>query len=251
MPRLTQDERKHAIGMLWAGTRARHLATASDCVPATIRRFQQRPLVATVTQHPQIGRSYLRNCFMPAGQTATEQRVSSNCRTRRKSPICWPYFNTSTSPWTTDVGTRTCRVDSYMMALRAVHRWQSVSSVWCRQGERLTANCVPQADNWGTTNIMVWDGISRDHQTPLHVCQREITAAVYQEVLQTIAAPFLRNRSHQAVLHQDNHTPHCSQNTRLHAATACDHSAMAFHFARFVSNRALWNDLGRVNDRNL
>ena len=257
------------------GLRVRQIATALNCVPLTIRRLQHRyqetgsvedrprkgrPKVTTAAQDHQLVRRHLRDRFMAAERTAAEQRVSARTVRRRLAtaglaarrpfigPILTPRHRLQRLTWAQEhVGWTATRWRTVLFTDESrfcLDRADGRLRVWCRQGERMAANCVLQADSWGARSVMVWGRISRDHRTPLHVFEGRITAAVYQEdVLQTIAVPFLRNHRHLAVLQQDNATPHCSKNARLPATTACDHSAMAFTFAGFISDRAL---VGRV-----
>ena len=246
MPRLTQDERNQAMGMLQAGMQVRHIAAALNCVPSTIRRLQQRyeetgsvqdrprdgrPHATTVAQDRQLVRRHLQNRFTPATQTATQLRVSSRTVRRRLAtaglvarrpfigPILTPRHCLQRLTWAQEhVRWTAAKWRSVLFTDESrfcLHQADGRLRVWRRQGERMAPDCVLQADSWCARSIMVWGGISRDHRTPLHVFESRITAAVYQEdVLQNIVVPFLRNHRHLAVLQQDNATPHSARRTQ-------------------------------------
>ena len=83
--------------------------------------------------------------------------------------------------------------------------------MWRRKNERLSDNCILEADRYGGTNIMVWGAISYDYKSQLHFCEESVTGQYYTDnILSTIVVPMLQNNTRISIFQQDNARAHTS-----------------------------------------
>lgn len=81
--------------------------------------------------------------------------------------------------------------------------------VWRRAHEQLQDDAVQETAAFGGGSIMVWGGISRHHRTPLYHVEGMLNGQRYlQEILQPLVTAALQQIGPQAVLQDDNATPH-------------------------------------------
>lgn len=251
MPRLREEQRLRAIGMLEAGLEQRRIALIMACSTSTISRLMTRytatgsvkdlprsgrPPVTTDRQDRAIRLSHLRDRFRTATATAAEIRGSrgrpispqtvirrlkkAGLRSRR------PYFGPILS-----IQNRMNR----LQWARDHHRWTferwntvlfsdesrfcvSMSDgrqrVWRRKGERYSQCCIQERDRWGGGGVMVWGGISGRHRTPLVIVQGTINAQRYrEEILRDHVLPFLEIHPDVTIFQQDNARPHVARDT--------------------------------------
>lgn len=250
MPRLSEDERNRALGMLQAGMSkvdvARHFGCHRNTIQALWRRFQQlgnvrdrprpgRPRVTSRRQDNHIRLVHLRNRFQSSSLTARTipglRRISSrtvrnrlrqrNIRPRR--PAVRPVLLQRH---------RTARLACARRHLRfRFNDWTGVlftdesrfhldgsdgrCRVYRRPGERYSDACVVQRQTFGGGSVMVWGGITRNGRTPLQLVNGNLTGIRYRdEILQRHVIPFIQNQGRQITLQQDNARPHVARVVR-------------------------------------
>ena len=245
MPRLRQNERDRAVGMLAAGTTVTPVARLFGCSRATIhnlgRRYNQagdtvdaprsgRPKATTPRQDRMITLTHLRNRFQPATVTARQFHVSGQTirnrlrRNRRKIRARRPYRG--------PILLRRHR-DARLQWSRRHLRWRRVDlnnvlfsdearfnlshadgriRVYRRTGERYVSCCVIQRDRFGGGSVMVWGGICSGRKTRLLVLDGNLNAQRYiNEVLVPEVIPFLLQNGPNLIFQQDNARPHVAR----------------------------------------
>ena len=203
MPRLSNNDRNQALGMLQlrAGTSTREVVRLFNCHQSTVVRLRQRfqttnnvsdrprpgqPRVTTDHQDRNIQLQHLHNRFKTAASTARETPGRHNppissatvrengLRARRpfRGPLLTPQHRQQRLAW----------ARTYLQWTR--QRWQEVLfsdeshfcisnadgriRVWRRQNERLAAYCINEVDRWGGANVMIWAAVSfRYKSSPL------------------------------------------------------------------------------------
>ena len=225
MPRLRQNERDRAVGMLAAGTTVTRVARLFGCSRATIhnlgRRYNQtgdtvdaprsgRPKATTPRQDRMITLTHLRNRFQPATVTARQFHVSGQTirnrlrRNRRKirarrpyrGPILLRRHRDARLQWSRR-NLRWRRVDWNNVLFSDEARFNLSHAdgrirVYRRTGERYADCCVIQRDRFGGGSVMVWGGICGGRKTRLLVLDGNLNAQRYiNEVLVPEVIPFL------------------------------------------------------------
>jgi transposase len=201
MPRLDENQRLRAIGILQAGLAqnvvARHFGSHRNTILSLWRRFRQygstrnhrrsgRPRVTSRRQDNHTRLVHLRNRFQTSNLTARSipglRPISSrtvrnsirkhNIRPRRPAirPILLPRHRAARLSW--------CR--RYLRF--RIQDWANIlftdesrfhldssdgrSRVYRRVGERYTVACVIQRQSFGGGSVMVWGGITAHGRTP-------------------------------------------------------------------------------------
>jgi len=251
MPRLRQNERERAVGMVQAGMRHEDVANQFGCSKLTITRLMSRvrqtggtadrprsgrPRVTSERQDRHIRLIHLRNRFIPATITAAQTpgrhnpRISpqtvrnrlreANLRARR--------------PLTGAMLTARHRRERLRWANARLHwnriRWQHVifsdesrfllrrsdgrTRVYRRPNERFADACVHECDRFGGGGVMVWAGITHCGRTELKIVEGRLTGLRYRdEILQPIVQPFIARHGNRHTFQQDN--------ARCHVAHVC------------------------------
>ena len=254
MPRLDDEQRNRAVGMLRAGMSIRQVAAAYQVHHTTIYRLTQRlagtgsvsdlprsgaPRATTPRQDRAMHRSHLRDRFQTAADTARAtlgrhgRPISSRTVRRRLSnqglTCCRPYVG----PVLTDRHRQARRNWAANNAFLGRHPWRNVvfsdESRFCvshvdgrvrvyrRRGERYQDTCVVQHHRFGGPSVMVWGAITSDFRSQLVVINGNLTAQRYvNDVLQPILLPFLAQHGgpNRLVFQHDNATPHSARVTR-------------------------------------
>lgn len=84
--------------------------------------------------------------------------------------------------------------------------------VWRRPGEQLMNNTLMEVTPFGGGSVMVWGGISRHHRTPLYHIDGNLNGQRYlQEIVQPMVTVALQQIGQNAILQDDNATPHRSR----------------------------------------
>ena len=249
MPRLSNNDRNQALGMLRAGISTREVARLFNCHQSTVVRLRQRfqttnnvsdrprpgqPRVTTDQQDRHIRLQHLRNRFKTAASTARETpgrhnlRISSatvrrrlrenGLRARRpfRGPLLTPRHHQQRLAW----------ARTHLQWTR--QRWQEVLfsdescfcisnadgriRVWRRQNERLAACCINEVDRWGGANVMIWAAVSFRYKSPLHFCDRSLTGQRYRdEILAPYVVPMFQAHQDLRIFQQDNARPHTAR----------------------------------------
>ena len=249
MPRLSNNDRKQALGMLRAGISTREVARLFNCHQSTVVRLRQRfqtmnnvsdrsrpgqPRVTTDQQDHHIRLQHLRNRFKTAASTARETpgrhnpRISSatvrrrlrenGLRARRpfRGPLLTPRHRQQRLAW----------ARTHLQWTR--QRWQEVLfsdescfcisnadgriRVWRRQNERLAACCIYEVDRWGGTIVMNWAAVSFRYKSPLHFCDRSHTEQRFRdEILAPYVVPMFQAHQDLRIFQQDNACPHTAR----------------------------------------
>ena len=252
MPRLGNDERHHAMGMLDGGMSCRQVAHHFGCSPSTITRLLQRHReTGSVNDRPRSGRErvttpdqdryivlqHLRDRFLTASETAAatpgrhQPRISGNTvrrrlyesdlRARRPAMVTLltPERRQNRLIWSRTHARWTQRNWNQVMfsdeSRFCLSKPDGRERVWRRRGERYAECCVRQYNRWGGASAMVWAGISFNHKSPLVVINGNITARRYiDDVLDPVMVPFLNTNPDITVFQQDNARPHTARITR-------------------------------------
>lgn len=248
MPRISENDRLRAVGMLQAGIAqnavAQRFGVHRNTISALWRRFQQRgnvrdlprpgrPRVTSIRQDNYIRLTHLRNRFQPATLTArtipglrpisgrtVRNRLREHSITPRRPairPTLLLRHRQRRRQW--------CR--QYLRLPRAY--WNNVlftdesrfhleSSdgrvrVYRRRGERYLDPCVFQRQRFGGGgSIMVWGGISSQGRTQLVIVRGNLTGVRYRdEIVIPHVLPFLQRQGRNMTFQQDNARPHVAR----------------------------------------
>jgi len=251
MPRLSQGQRHHALGLAEGGVPITQIAQRMGCTRRTIQRLIERQQeTGSVDDRPRPGRErvttpgqdrhirlmHLRDRFRTAAQTARETQgvnhrpVSSSTveRRLRSSGLTArrPYRGNLLTQPRRERRLQWCRAHSRWTRQQwntvlftdesrfCVSRADGRERVWRRTGERYADACVRQADRWGGPSVMVWAGISNRYRTPLVVIQGILNARRYiDEVLEPHMVPFMEQHQDLAIFQQDNARAHSARLT--------------------------------------
>ena len=272
MPRLRQNDRERAVGMVQAGMTHQAVADHFNVSRITISRLTIRLRQTDRTNdRPRNGRSrvtsqrqdrhlrliYLRNRTITAEDTArrapglanvriSDQTVHRRLREsglRARRPVVGPILKQRH---------RTARL-TWARARRCwrLHTWQHIlfsdefrfslrfsDGCYRRRGERFTDQCVYESDRFGGGSVMVWAGICHDGRTQLKIDQGTLNTVKYRdEILDPIVLPFLQQRNSDDVFRHDN--------ARCHVARVCQVSLNQNHI-RVLSWPALSPDLSSI-----
>lgn len=284
MPRLTTDQRHHAMGLLEGGLSVRQVARRMGCTPPTIINLRRRHAETdSVNDRPRPGRErvttedddrqivlqHLRDRFRTATQTAAETpgrhqpRISASTVRRRLHA----RDLRSRRPAVVNVLTPVRRQNRHDWARRHRNltqaRWNTVlftdesrfclyhndgrERVWRRQGERHAECCVREHDRWGGPSVMVWAGISGNSRTPLVIINGNLTAARYvNQVLESTYLPFRNDHPEVHILQQDNARPHTARVTMDYLQ---QHNVEVLPWPAYSPDLSpiehLWDQLGR------
>lgn len=252
MPRLTDQQRGIAVGMLRARMKQREIARQLGCSQATIsklrRRFEEtgsvrdrprsgRPRVTTPNQDRWIVLQHLRDRFRPASATARVTpglhypRISADTVRRRlrsrhlraRRPVRGPVLGNVQRRnrlrwcrqhlrWTRQQWNGVVFSDESRFCVSMADGRQRI---WRRQGERYARCCVQQFNRWGGPSVMVWTGITAHHRTPLVVIDGNLTAQRYvNNILQPHLVPFMQAHPELNIFQQDNARPHAARLTK-------------------------------------
>ena len=251
MPRLSQNQRMQAVGMVEGGLRPVEVARRFGVTAAVIYRLLNRyritgstadrprsgrPRVTTPAQDRYIRTSHLRDRFLPATRTAaitpgrTNNRISAQtvrnrlseyglrCRRPYHGPMLRRRHRNLRMQWVqrhvrwTQIQWNTVVFsDESRFCLR---RSDGRARVYRRRGERYADACVQEVDRFGGGSIMVWGGISFHHRSPLVIVDRNLNAQRYRdEILQPVVVPLFTANPRLTFFQQDN--------ARCHVARIC------------------------------
>lgn len=257
MPRLSNDERMRALGMVDAGVKYSEIARFFNCAKSTIGRLVQRhrqtgsvrdrarpgrERCTTPIQDNQIRLTHLRDRFRPATKTAQDTpgthnpRISSSTVRRRLRVFGIKAHRPVRGAILTRVR-RQARLTWTRQHRNWIQRqWNSVlfsdESRFClnkadgrdrayrRQGERYADCCVREVDRWEGNGVMVWGGISFRHKTQIVFIDGYLTADDYiNDVLDSHVVPFYAQHPDVTMFQHDNARPHSANITQeyLHA----------------------------------
>ena len=199
MPRLDENQRLRAIGMLQAGLAqnvvAKHFGCHRNTILSLWRRFRQsgntrnhrrsgRPRVTSRRQDNHIRLVHLRNRFQ-----------TSNLTTR-------------SIPGLRPISSRTVRNRLREHNIRP-RRPAIRSRVYRRVGERYADACVIQRQSFDGGSVMVWGGITAHGRTPLVVVAGNLTGIRYRdEIVQPYVIPLIQAQANNVTFQQDNARPH-------------------------------------------
>ena len=246
MPRLSEDQRNQAIGMLNVGARANDVARQFGCSRQTIHnlvtryaatgsvRDRQRPGRERATSRRDdraITLAHLRNRFMPATVTARRLWVTAQTIRNRLRSIHNPLR--AHRPYTGQI--LTARHRAARLAWSRRHRlwrrnqWNNVIfsdesrfrvsfadgrvRIYRRKNERFAQCCIRETDRFGGGSVMVWGGIMGNQKTDLVIVQGNLNAQGYINVLRNHLLPFMQNNGPQATFQHDNARPHTARVT--------------------------------------
>lgn len=249
MPRMRQQNRDRALGMLEAGRSTRQVAAALNVNQSTVHRLQQRyaatgssadrhrpgrPRVTTQNQDHYIRVQHLRNRFRTATATASEtigthgrqlsaRTVRNRLRVEGIRPRR-PFVGAILTRRHRDARLQWCNRHRYWNLQRwssvvfsdekkfQCHRADGRQRVYRRVHERYAPACVRQINRWGGPSVMMWAAISANHRSQLYFIDGNLNAVRYRdEILQPIVVPFLGQVGPNAMFQQDNARPHVAR----------------------------------------
>lgn len=251
MPRLNQNERMLALGMVEGGIHPNEVARRVRVTPATIYRLisryrvtgsaadrprSGRPRVTTPAQDRHIRTSHLRDRFLPATRTAavTPGRTNNRINAQTVRNRLAEYGIRSRRPYHGPMLTqrhRNLRLQWVQQHVRWTQfQWNTVvfsdesrfclrrsdgrARVYRRRGERYADACVREVDRFGGGSIMVWGAISFRHRSPLVIVDGNLNAQRYRnEILQPVVVPLFNANQRLAFFQHDN--------ARCHVARIC------------------------------
>ncbi|XP_062599508.1 uncharacterized protein LOC134261040 [Saccostrea cucullata] len=216
MPRLSENQRNIAVGMLQAGMAqnivAGHFGVHRNTIQSLWRRFHQsgntrdrprseRPRVTSRRQDNHIRLVHLRNRFQTASLTA------------RSIPGLRPI-----SPRTVRNRLRERNIRPRRPAVRPIllqcHHfiWTAVTAVVecivaLGSGSRTLVLC----NNDNSVEVALWCGVESQHveRTPLQIVNGNLTGVHYtDEIIQQHVIPFIQRQQNHITLQQDNARPH-------------------------------------------
>lgn len=254
MPRLTNDDRGRAVGMLAAGVAAREVAAIHGVHHTTIYRLQRRvaidgavcdrprpgrPRVTTYRQDRGIRLAHLRNRFHTAAATARTTiglhglEISSRTVRRRLAEGGLSSRRPYVGPILTDRHRRVRREWALNDAYLDDHGWRDVVfsdesrfslgqadgrvRVYRRSGERYADACVMERNRLGGPSVMVWGAINSLFRSDLVVIEGNLNARRYiDEILQPAVVPLMQRHGgvEHFVFQQDNARPHSANITQ-------------------------------------
>ena len=240
MPRLSENQRNQAIGMLQAGAMLNDIAQDFGCPRQTIHNLNTRfaitfrprssaswPTSLTSQQDDRyIMLTHLRNPFLPA--TATARQLGVNAQTiqnhlrQNNIPIL------ARRAYTGPILTARHRAARLLWAQRHLHgtcsQWHNVIfsdksqfsvshangrvCVYQRRNERYAQCCIREWDRFGGWSVMVWGGIMGNIKTDLVVEQANLNAQRYVNFLNNNLLPFMQNFGPGLTFQHDNARPH-------------------------------------------
>ncbi len=247
MPRLSEDQRLQAIGMLIVGRSQGEVAGIFQVNRSTIHRLRVRfqatgstrdrqrpgqPRVTTPGQDRIIRIIHLRDRFRSTVQTAREtpgrnnQRICTATVRRRLREHGIRAHRAYVGPVLNDLRRRNRR----KWAINHTHpQWPRVTwnrvvfsdesrfklfrndarhMVYRRVGERFNQNCVHEVDQFGGGSVMVWGAIRFGWKSQLLIIDGNMTADRYlQTVLSAQVFPYF-NLNPNAIFMHDNARPH-------------------------------------------
>ena len=248
MPRLTDEQRNQAIGMLESQVTVSEVARRFNTSRPTIYKLQTRVQVTgTVRDTPRSGRPcvtnqaedrhlrvvHLRNRFKTASSTAREwtgQHQISRYTVKRRLKVHGIVARRAAERCALLVGHRQARLNWARLHRAWIdQQWDRViftdecrfqleshdgrQRVYRRRGERFSSNCVSTASD--KRGLMVWGGVTTNGRTDLVVFNGSVTARRYiNEVLQANVLPFLAQHGRQHIFQQDNAPAHSAHLTR-------------------------------------
>ena len=240
MPRLSENQRNQAIGMLQAGAVVNDVAHFG-CSRQTIHNHNTRfVIIGSVRDRPRPGQrrvtsqqddryitlTHLRNRFLPATATARQLRVNAQTIRNRLRQNNIPIR--ARRPYTGPILTACHRATRLLWAQRHLHwtrrQWHnvifsdesrfSVSNaegrvrVYRRRNERYAQCCVRERDRFGGGSVMVWGGIMGNVKTDRVVAQGNLNAQRYVNLLNNNLLPFMQNFGPGLTFQHDNARPH-------------------------------------------
>lgn len=250
MPRLSQNDRERAVGMLMAGTPYAQVARRFGVHRSTIQRLQTRlqqtgsthdrprsgqPRVTTPAQDRHIRVMHLRDRFRVPAETASETvgrnrpRISYRTVQRRLRERGIRAYRAHVGM----VLTQPRRDNRMRWAQRHSNRnwpnanWRRVvfsdesrfqlyrndgrRRVYRRRGERFTEQCVRQVDRFGGGSVMVWGAIRSGWKSALVIVDGALNAQHYRDViLAPHVVPYVTGHDDTIFMH-DNARPHVAR----------------------------------------
>lgn len=247
MPRLPENVRLRAIGMLEAGTNqnvvAERFGVHRNTISSLWCRFLQtghtndrhrrgRPHVTSRQEDIHIRLVHLRNRFQSPSLTARtipglrpiSARTVRNrlrdmgIRPRRPAirPVLMRHHRAARLQWCRQYMQYTFQ-DWCGILFTDESRFHLDSSdgrqrVYRRIGERFSDACVLQRRSFGGGSVMVWGGITAHGRTELVIIVGALTAVRYRDiVIQGHVIPFINGQARRITLQQDNARPHVAR----------------------------------------
>jgi len=248
MPRLSEAERKQAIGRLQAGESqtevAAHFHVSQSTVRRLVARFQLsnstadwprsgRPRATTRAQDRFLRLRHLRDRFLPASSTVqalrnatriSDQTVRNRLRERGLRAYR-PVLRTLMTHQHRQLRRQWANQHINWRLHNWRHVWFSDESnflisrhdrrrrVYRRRNERFDAGCISQALSHGGGSVMVWGAISHTGRSNLVRVRGNLTAQAYiNNILMPHALPLLQQPG--AIFQHDNARPHAARLTR-------------------------------------
>jgi transposase len=254
MPRLDQNDRQQALGMLRAGSSVRRVARAFAVHHSTVYRLVQRqqatgtvadrprtgaPRVTTARQDRGLRRQHLQDRFLTAAasaratqgrnggtissRTVRRRLLEGNIRCRRpyRGAVLTQRHRQARRDWAANrgyLGRRPWRDVIFSDESRfCVSHVDGRVRCYRRVGERYQDACVVQRDRYGGPSVMVWAAMNANFRSPLVQINGTLTAKGYvNDVLQPHLVPLLTQHGGVArfVFQHDNATPHTARRTQ-------------------------------------
>ena len=245
MPRLNNEDRARALGMLECGRSQDYVARRFNVSRSTITRLVHRvnvtgslsdrsrpgaPRVTSVQQDNFIRQRHLRDRYVTAESTAltvngnrgrTISRNTVRYRLRDRGIRCRrPYRGPVLTP-------RHRRERQYRAANNRGRQWRNVDvsdesrfklfnadgriRIYRRRHERYVDNCVLEHYRFGGGGVMVWVAMNHTFKSELVIVNVNLTARQYiDRILRPVVVPMFRQRPGLTFL-QDNARPHTAR----------------------------------------